>query len=91
LSGDQGVLIPVANVKHLMLRKEVVEAAEAGKFSIYPIETIDDAISVLTGVEAGIKGKTGKYSKNSINQRIEARLAKLEKARLKNMHPALES
>ena len=59
--GGQGILIPMANVTHLMLRIEVVEAAEAGKFSIYLIETIDDAIGILTGVEAGMKGKAGKY------------------------------
>jgi len=88
LTGDQGVLIPVANVKHLMLRNEVVEAAEAGKFNIYPIETIDEAISLLTGIEAGERDGAGKYQKNSINQKIQTRLLKLEKSRLKKLHPA---
>lgn len=74
LTGDQGVLIPAANVKHLMLRQDVVEAAAARKFSIYPIETIEQGIEVLTGLPAGTRGKNGKYPKGTINQRVEARL-----------------
>ena len=47
LTGEQGVLIPKANVKHLMLRQDVVEAAAAGKFGVYPVETVDEGIEVL--------------------------------------------
>ena len=50
LTGTQGVLIPRANVKHLMLRGDVVEAVAARQFAIYPIATIDEGIEVLTGV-----------------------------------------
>ena len=53
LAGDQGVLIPAANVKHLMLKQAVVDAVRAGKFAIYPIATVDEGIEVLTGVPAG--------------------------------------
>ncbi len=81
LNGVQGVLIPASNVKHLMLRQDVVAAAEAGKFHIYPITTIDDAISLLTGVKAGVKSKAGKYPKNSINQRINKRIDELNSIR----------
>lgn len=77
LSGEQGVLIPASNVKHLMLRDDVVEATKAGKFQIYPIETIDEGIEMLTGVPAGIRGKTGNYPADSVNGRVEARLAAL--------------
>jgi lon-related putative ATP-dependent protease len=81
LTGEQGVLIPAANVKHLMLRQDVVDAAAAGKFHIYPITTIDEGIELLTGIPAGERGKNGKYPKNTINQRVDDRLRALAKKR----------
>jgi predicted ATP-dependent protease len=81
LTGEQGVLIPAANIKHLMLRHDVVEAAAAGQFHIYPIHTIDEGIEVLTGIPAGERGRTGKYPKGTINQRVDARLQMLAKKR----------
>jgi lon-related putative ATP-dependent protease len=77
LAGDQGVLIPASNVKHLMLRQDVVEAAAAGKFHIYAVETVDEGIEILTGVRAGKRGRDGKFPAGSVNQRVEARLAAL--------------
>nr|SPS06646.1 putative ATP-dependent protease [Candidatus Nitrotoga fabula] len=77
LSGEQGVLIPTSNVKHLMLRRDVVEAAEAGKFRIYSVENVDQAIAILTGLEAGEENSDGKYPKGSINHRVVERLAEL--------------
>ncbi len=74
LSGEQGVIIPVANVKHLMLRDDVVEAVEAGKFNVYPVDHVDDAITLLTGVKAGKKNSKGEFPKGSVNHRIRARL-----------------
>lgn len=66
LTGDQGVLIPASNIRHLMLRKDVIGAVEAGNFHIYTMENFEDALSVLTGKEAGIRGKDGKYPKGTI-------------------------
>ena len=66
-----------------MLDKKVVEAAEKGQFFVYPIETIDDAISLLTGIEAGEKDAAGNYPQGSINQRINSRLDELEAIRQK--------
>jgi predicted ATP-dependent protease len=77
LTGKQGVLIPAANVKHLMLRQDVVEAVAAGKFHIYPVETIDQGIEILTGLPAGERDEAGNYPEGSFNQRVEARLAAL--------------
>ncbi len=62
LSGEQGVLIPAANVKHLMLRHDVVAAAEAGKFQIYAVENVDQAIALLTGLPAGEADAKGDIS-----------------------------
>ncbi|MDH3671925.1 MAG: AAA family ATPase [Gammaproteobacteria bacterium] len=77
LAGDQGVLIPAANVKHLMLRQDIVEMAAAGKFHVYAVETIDQVMSLLTGVPAGERDRNGNFPEGSINQRVEHRLAAL--------------
>lgn len=77
LTGKQGVLIPAENVKQLMLRPDVVQACAQGRFSIYPIETIDQGISLLTGYPAGEPDITGKYPKDSVNYWIAARFAAL--------------
>ena len=53
LTGKHGVLLPRANVMHLMLDEEVVSAVERGLFHIYPIDTIDQGIEMLTGVRRG--------------------------------------
>ncbi|MCL4868646.1 MAG: Lon protease family protein [Anaerolineae bacterium] len=74
LTGDQGVLIPAANVKNLMLRQDVVAAAAQGQFHIYPITHIDEGISLLTGVPIGEPDEQGQYPPGSINQRIIIRL-----------------
>ncbi|QOJ23688.1 MAG: AAA family ATPase [Gammaproteobacteria bacterium] len=79
LTGDQGVLIPAANVQHLMLRRNVVDAAAAGKFHIYAVADIDQAIALLTGFTAGEAGANGEYPAGSINGLAAARLAELGK------------
>ncbi|MBI2964121.1 MAG: AAA family ATPase [Deltaproteobacteria bacterium] len=77
LTGAQGVLIPVANVKHLMLRRDVVEAARAGRFRVYPVESVDGGMEILTGLPAGERDGGGGYPEGSINSRVESRLARL--------------
>jgi len=74
LTGDQGVLIPASNTDHLMLRPDVVEAAEAGEFHVYPVETIDQGIELLTGVAAGERDEQGTFPDDTINGMVEARL-----------------
>jgi lon-related putative ATP-dependent protease len=77
LTGEQGVLIPASNVENLMLRQDVVEAAEAGQFHVYPVQTVDQAVDLLTGVPAGARDAEGDWPEGSINQRVEARLIEL--------------
>jgi predicted ATP-dependent protease len=92
LSGEQGVLIPAANVKHLMLRSDVVQAAAEGRFAIYPIETIEQGIELLTGVPAGELDGKGVYPEGSINRRIMDRLDEVaEKQREYGRPPETES
>lgn len=74
LTGEQGVLIPASNIKNLMLRRDVIEAVEQGKFHVYPVETIDEGIELLTGVEAGEPDTEGNYPENSINDKVHRRL-----------------
>jgi lon-related putative ATP-dependent protease len=74
LTGEQGVLIPAGNTDHLMLRPDVVAAAKAGDFHIYPVETIDQGIGLLTGMEAGTRDEQGTFPEGTINGKVEARL-----------------
>ncbi len=74
LAGDQGVLIPAANTDNLMLRPDVVAAVEAGRFHVYPVETVDQGIARLTGMEAGTRDEQGAFPDGTINARVEARL-----------------
>ena len=81
LKGDEGVLIPKANVHNLMLSESVRDAVDKGRFHIYPISTIDEGISVLTGIPAGTMGARGFYPKATVNRLVVDRLAALaEKA-----------
>jgi lon-related putative ATP-dependent protease len=91
LTGDQGVLIPSTNVTHLMLREDVVDAVRNGKFHIYPVETIDQGIELLTGVRAGEADGEGVYPEESVNGRVQARLALLAEKRAEFAPRALES
>ena len=81
LTGDQGVLIPASNVKHLMLRHDIVEAVEEGHFHIYAIETVDQGIEILTGEPAGEPDEDGEYPEDSINGRVLKRLKAMAERR----------
>ena len=70
LTGEQGVLIPAANVKNLMLRHDVVAAVAEGKFHVYPVATIDEGIELLTGMPAGEADEDGRYPAETINRRV---------------------
>jgi lon-related putative ATP-dependent protease len=80
LDGSQGVLIPKANVKNLMLRQEVVDAVKKGEFHIYPVETIDQGIGLLTGREAGERQKDGTYPEGTVNALVDGRLSEFARA-----------
>jgi len=82
LTGEQGVLIPAANVRHLMLRHDVVEAVAAGRFHIHPVSTIDEGLEILTGLPAGAREPNGSFPIGSLNQRVEVRLIQLAEKRI---------
>jgi predicted ATP-dependent protease len=77
LTGDQGVLIPWDNTSQLMLSDEVVEAVEQNMFHVYAVKTIEEAMEILTGMKPGRRLKSGGFSKNSIYEAVDERLAEL--------------
>ena len=80
-SGDQGVIIPQSNICHLMLRQDVVDAVGKGEFNIYPVTSVDQAISLLTGLEAGELNERGEFPDDSLNGRVDARLREFAELR----------
>jgi predicted ATP-dependent protease len=74
LTGTQGILIPDANRQNLMLREDIVTAAREDRFAIYAVKTIDEAVTLLTGVEAGSPGADGRFGADTVNGRVDARL-----------------
>lgn len=77
LTGDQGVMIPEANVKDLMLKQEVVDAVAEGKFSIWAVKNVHEGIEILTGMPAGERDAEGNYPENSVFGLVDARLVAL--------------
>ena len=77
LTGRQGVIIPAANVRHLMLRPDIVAAVEGGKFRVFAIETVDQGLELLTGLPAGELDIAGQYPDGTVNRRVAFRLATL--------------
>ena len=75
LDGKQGVIIPQSNVKHLMLKRAVIDAVEQGRFHIYAVSHVDQAMELLTGLPAGIQDTKGVYPEQSVNYAIQLRLA----------------
>lgn len=74
LTGEQGVIIPSANVKHLMLRADVVDAVAAGRFAVYAVDTIDEGLAILTGEPAGTAQADGTFPAGSVNERARLKL-----------------
>ncbi len=77
LTGSQGVIIPVRNTKHLALRKDVVEAVRAGTFAIYAVNTVEEVMTLMTGMPAGERGADGHYPDGTVFGHVEKRLAEM--------------
>ena len=77
LDGQHGVVIPQSNVKNLMLKQEVLDAVQAGKFHIYPVSTIEEGIEVLTGRPAGKQLPDGSYEENTVYGLVDKRLKEM--------------
>ncbi len=81
LDGEQGVVIPQSNVKHLMLREDVVQACAEGRFRVHAVEDVDQAIALLTGVPAGEPDAQGLVPEGTINYLVATQLAELSALR----------
>jgi predicted ATP-dependent protease len=81
LTGEQGVLVPRSNVQHLMLREDVVEAARENRFHVYPVDDVDHALTLLTGIDAGEPDARGQLPQGSVNERVAARLRQFSELR----------
>jgi predicted ATP-dependent protease len=94
LTGQQGVLIPTANVKHLMLRQDVVQAVADGRFHIYPVAHVDEGLELLTGVPAGQADDEGNYPEDSLNYLVMQQLdrfAEKQRQLMSRSQPAAEA
>jgi predicted ATP-dependent protease len=80
LTGEQGVVIPAANRRHLMLEAPVIDAVAAGRFRVWAVENVDQGIEILTGVDAGERRHDGSYPEGSIHHRVQDRLVAMAAA-----------
>ena len=74
LKGKQGVMIPESNVKNLMLKKEVIDAVEEGKYHLYKVATVEEGIEILTGVPAGHRDEEGNYPEGTVFGAVQKKL-----------------
>lgn len=89
LDGSHGVIIPSKNIKNLMLKKEVVEAVKDGRFSIYPIDIVEEGLEILTGMTAGELQEDGTYPEGTVNYLVMKRLTEISEA-MKEKKPETE-
>jgi lon-related putative ATP-dependent protease len=83
LTGKQGVMIPKANVKNLMLKKDVLDAVGRGEFHVYQVSTIEEGIQILTGKPVGSANKNGRYPKGSVYGNVQQKLRKYHEQAMK--------
>ncbi|GAM57421.1 ATP-dependent protease La type II [Vibrio ishigakensis] len=69
LTGDQGVVLPKSNLRHLSLHKDVIDAIKQGKFHIWSVENVDEALPIITGQE--FRGEDNDTILNKIAERID--------------------
>ncbi|MGC9467575.1 MAG: Lon protease family protein [Anaerolineae bacterium] len=80
LTGTQGVIIPTSNVKNLMLEEDVIEAVRKGEFHIYPVDTVDEGLTLLTGKLAGVPNASGEFPPDTVHGRVARRLEAFAKS-----------
>lgn len=87
LTGRQGVMIPKANTRHLMLAPRVVAAVEAGRFAVYPIDHIEEGLALLTGMTVGHRDAQGKFPDGTLYAQADARLKQFAEAQRRFAKP----
>ena len=81
LTGTQGVIIPATNKRHLMLNTRVIDAVRDGKFAIYAVRTVGEALALLTGRSAGEPDLAGNFDPGSVYGLVAAKLDELHEFR----------
>jgi lon-related putative ATP-dependent protease len=79
-SGEQGVVIPSRNRPNLMLREDVVESVREGRFHIFAVDSVDQAMEMLAGLPAGERQPDGTYPEGSVNGLVDVRLRQIGEA-----------
>jgi predicted ATP-dependent protease len=74
LTGKQGVIIPRANLKNLMLRKEVIDAVKRGQFRIFAVSSVEEGIEILTGRAAGKADRQGNFPRDTVYAAAQEKL-----------------
>ncbi len=82
LNGQQGVVIPKANIRNLMLKAEVVEAVKQGEFAVYAVSHVDQCLEILLGRKAGKRKEDGTFTQRSINAQVVKRLREISNAKV---------
>jgi predicted ATP-dependent protease len=77
LNGSQGVMIPAANVEDLMLREDILDSVMSGNFHIWPISRVEQGIELLTGVEAGVRNREGRFEAGTVFACVDQRLSEM--------------
>ncbi len=80
--GPQGVIVPAANVRNMMLKKEVLDAVDAGLFLVYTVESVDECLCILMGEDVGSLNESGEFPQGSVNYIAVQRLIELSKVKL---------
>jgi predicted ATP-dependent protease len=77
LNGGQGVIIPAKNVRHLMLKQDVLESVEQGQFHVWPITTVEEGVPILMGPQAGTLGPDGAYEEGTLFRKVDDRFREI--------------
>jgi predicted ATP-dependent protease len=80
LTGNQGAIIPAANIPHLMLRPQIVEAVRERRFHIFAVSRVEEAAELLMGLPAGLPGQAGRFAPETLFGKVQARLEDLGEA-----------
>ena len=87
LTGTQGVVLPASNAPHLVLSEEVTEAVAAGRFHLWTMTDVGDALHLLTGLEPGRAGADGRFPAGTLFQRVEATLDRFDRLLIERAAP----
>ena len=91
-SGSQGIIIPARNINNLVLRRDVIEAVKNGRFTVYGINTVDEAVEIMAGLDPGERGPDGTYPERTLYGNVSKRLTEMARVVMdRTDHAQIES